>query len=294
MNEAGSQKTTGATKNYKNGRKNGWRRWVHNQLGKRVEDKKNATVLYLAGKEDIDRAGLIRKGFRSDNLIAVEKEKSVVNELKKKRKLVIHGKLEEVLFAWPDHSGFDVLIADMCSGLSPMTIDVLTGALFCGAVKNGGTVMVNVKRGQADGRNFPAVLQYQELVEHYTGVTAKHRGRIAFMMVVELLKNRLECARYGGVSPETRSAQFVHLLDTVSDSFRPKFNSYRSGGSVYYDSLVFSKHFSMNTELADVIDQRHLDGALGRRIEKIKRQISAVLAEQTKRKSGQREHSPNF
>ena len=74
--------------NYKNGRKNNWRRTVFNQVSARVSAR-DAIVVYLPGPQDLDRQVLCEKGFSPNNLIAVDKDRNVVASLRSKNKVAI-------------------------------------------------------------------------------------------------------------------------------------------------------------------------------------------------------------
>jgi hypothetical protein len=69
--------------NYKFGTKANWRRWQWNRIVERLAvPVRDAVVVYLAGPEDLDRPVALSKGFRPDNLIAVDRDGDVVKQLR--------------------------------------------------------------------------------------------------------------------------------------------------------------------------------------------------------------------
>lgn len=113
----------GESFHYKFGNKNNWRRWLWNRLRDRVDwDLDGGVVLYLAGQYDLDRNVAIAKGFREHNLLAIEKNHSVAQSIRRNRTLVIQEEAETVLMSWPKHRPVQAVVLDMCCGLEDRII----------------------------------------------------------------------------------------------------------------------------------------------------------------------------
>lgn len=104
---------------YKFGDKNNWRRWVWNRICERLtKPRRDAVVVYLPGKEDLDRKVAVERGFSPYNLIAVDRSPSVVSIMKAKGALCIEGNLIDVLQCFKNTNvRVDVVLADLCCGL---------------------------------------------------------------------------------------------------------------------------------------------------------------------------------
>ena len=116
--------TNGAVKNYKFGTKNNWRRQLWNHIVALLKEMHvkpgDAKVLYLAGRDDLDRVEAKRRGFKDWNLFAVENDVRTLRALRDKGVIAIRGDFSEVLYCWPQH--LDVVIADFCCGYHKKTV----------------------------------------------------------------------------------------------------------------------------------------------------------------------------
>jgi hypothetical protein len=158
----------GSTKNYKFGPKNNWRRTMWNKIKERLLMRpENAVVLYMAGRDDLDRDVAISKGFKHHNLIAVEKDAEVVKILRRQGKLAIHANLIDVLAAWQNLQ-IGVVFADICCGITPSTIELLY-SFFQNPDLSDSVVAVNLLKGRDS---------YSNHLRQFIGES--HRGRAFF------------------------------------------------------------------------------------------------------------------
>lgn len=222
------------TDNYKYGQKNNWRRWQWNRIEERLKvRKKEAVVLYLAGKEDLDRAEAIRRGFNPTNLIACELENDAVKILRDKGVNVIHGDLIDVLIHWKNPK-IDIVIADFCCGLSKKTGQrfFVDNAFWSSGTNSNCVYSVTLLRGR-DGDFKPHIL-YNFLNEYSVGPQQlrKHRGFYAMTLtVVGILKAFLSKENY----PADEFEWWMKRL------FDPSFFSYKTKNRhTIMDSVVFS------------------------------------------------------
>ena len=128
---------------YKNGNKNQWRRTAWNLLTEKTKDRANAVVLYLPGSTDLDRPEALRRGFKFNNLIAVERDAKVAAVLRQRGVPTIQGDLMSVLKE-RKLPRVDIVIADLVSGFDT-TAGNLIGAWLLAYPD--ATFLINVQRG---------------------------------------------------------------------------------------------------------------------------------------------------
>jgi len=212
---------SGATKNYKFGQKNNWRRQAWNELTCRILKYKKpsaAIILYLAGQQDLDRKIAIDHGFHPDNLIIIERNKDNIKTLRQQAKIVIQGDLIDILAAWkPDGLPIDIIYADLCCGIEPRTIAIYR------AIANkpcfwGANVLINFQRGR-DAR-FTSSKEKGEIDLIFPEI-GKHRGKLylAYSIFVYSGGNRA-------------------ILTAEIPRHYPCYLSYQSG-SLCMDSIIF-------------------------------------------------------
>jgi hypothetical protein len=113
--------TTGLD-DYRNGRKNNWRGWQWNRIVERLSvPVEDATVLYLCGPDDVDREKALARGFRNENLIAVDVVEEYIGRIRSTGGLGIRHNLHDLLWAWPQDWPLHVVIADYCAGITRET-----------------------------------------------------------------------------------------------------------------------------------------------------------------------------
>lgn len=130
---------------YKNGQKNNWRRRAWNHIASLAD--KDAVVLYLPGERDLDRKEAVQRGFKDNNLIAVERDKSVAATLRKQGVNTINSDLLTVLQNWPNHTPIGVVIADLQCGFDPAVFDLVKAFALHPALYET-TFLVNLQRGR--------------------------------------------------------------------------------------------------------------------------------------------------
>lgn len=220
-------------RSYLNGTKNNWRRWQWNRICDRLKvsgvDPRDAGVLYLAGPDDEDRRVAKERGFRHENLVAVERDEGNAAALRSRGVLTFHGELSDAV-EHPPLDRLDVVIADLCGGLSALTADLY--ASLCGLRPRGQVtiVAVNMLRGR-DG----------EFGSEFAASFGKHRGK-AFvnMFWVRILTPVLDAVK----EKQLELFPLLSLLlgsdneSVMSFLLEAEFNSYKSGPQTF-DSAVF-------------------------------------------------------
>ena len=192
------------TSGYKFGNKNHWRKWLWNRICERVSEttveKSDAVVVYLAGEEDLDRDVALRKGFRFNNLIAVDKSRKVIECLKKKKVPCLYGEISDVVEAFNNSKEkIDVLICDYCHGVNGNVskfVDKLTSSNFDNSFGDSPIIAMNFMRGRDSGEiidfrnnrreSFASV--FDEEKKEWRDPNAKdmvHRGEVFMDYMIE-------------------------------------------------------------------------------------------------------------
>lgn len=173
----------GHEKQYKFGAKNQWRRTIWNLIDDRLRvHRSKAIVLYLAGEADLDREILIRKGFDSRNLIAVERNVDVVASLRARGILTIQGDFFGVVKAWKSKLPIDVVYGDFCCGLSAEVIGNCWALPFLPALRSS-VFAFNLQRGRdATGNEVRdcRAPTLRSVMPPDWRISEKHRGAYAF------------------------------------------------------------------------------------------------------------------
>lgn len=110
---------------YKITAKSRWRYWLWRNARDALQlvfnlGPKNAVCLYLPGPENLDLTVARRYGFHDYNLIAVDHDKKIVTDLRKKKKVnVIHSDLIELVSNWPDDFEVNFINADFKGCIGP-------------------------------------------------------------------------------------------------------------------------------------------------------------------------------
>jgi hypothetical protein len=218
--------------NYKTGTKNNWRRHCWNEVRSRIKNRRDAVVLYLAAEQDLDRRVAVSKGFSSNNLIAVDMRKDVVDRLRAQGKLAVQGRLDHVAVAW---GGVNVIWADLCSNLSEMTYGTFWACLSYGLADDG-VGLFNVMRGRETGPVFAAHNLVSSLLHEYDNeiIPTKHRGEALFHLHLSSLARSFQ--RDMGLSPDDSERRLLRHQEICA----PHLASYRGGGGkgVFFDTLI--------------------------------------------------------
>jgi hypothetical protein len=241
---------SGADFDYRFGTKAQWRRTAWNRIVERlIVHPRDAVVLYLAGEQDLDREVALRKGFRANNLIAVERDSRVVSVLRANGVLTISGNIVEIVRAWPRERKVNVIFADLCDDIRSTNGPLLGGlinAAFAGAV-----IAVNFMRGRSK--------QAGDLVKLNTatfGEEMKHRGFAFSALYAEILR------RWCGFNDDD--------IKAAAPLINPHMLSYKSSAGMLFDSVVFT---NIATD----------DGTDSEKGNVLRRKIAATLAHQTMR-----------
>lgn len=146
---------------YDNKTKDNVRRWQMNQVAEFVRGNgtrktmKSATMLYLCGPEDFDRPLAIERGFRNENVIAVDLSGGNVANIRKDGRLAIKCNLIDLLLQWPEDWPIKAIVADLCCGLDN-TAMALAAALFRSKAVRAAkycAFAINLQRGRDQSSN---------------------------------------------------------------------------------------------------------------------------------------------
>lgn len=121
---------------YQNTTKETWRGWQWNRIAELLgagtipgwpqRDRgtgycrsvcQRSTAVYLVGPDDLDRGSAIKRGFRDENLVAIDLDKKRVKSVRKDGNLAIADSLQRILIEWPRGWDVDVVVADFCYGM---------------------------------------------------------------------------------------------------------------------------------------------------------------------------------
>lgn len=232
--EGGAMKTDG----YKFGSKNGWRRWTWNRIVERLDVPVSKAVgLYLPAEEDLDRDVAKGKGFRDQNLIAVDVDERAVKNVRSKKCPAVLGDIGAVVRAWNEPK-LDFVSGDMCCGITDNTARLTKGIGDSTGIKEGTVIALNLLRGRDGGAyidNHPGFNEVKDeismLLPHPLGDTSKHRG---MMVIGTVLSYMNEISKLFGTELSFRMAQEIWKY------MSPVFNNYRcENGHGIMDAVVF-------------------------------------------------------
>lgn len=303
--------------NYDFSQKRHWRRSLWNCIGDRVQTaKRDAIVLYLAGGLDQDRPVALAKGFRSENLIAIEHDEETAQQLRQRGTLTLLGDAFAHALAWNPKRHIDVCVLDLCGGLTQRTAESIETMLALPHFANA-VIAVNMLRGRdAAGnelRNALATSQ-RELLQESLGFESravqlgvvsqekfsamlfkalgggpmKHRGSLlqslimrnwmAHCLLVEgAVDEHLQPTEPNERSSSAAGTRFVAAIQ------RAKFQtlSYRSTAHQTFDTLVFCNSLAagnVHFSLEATAIERSAPGLVQHR-----QQQAAILAHRTRR-----------
>lgn len=261
----------GATKDYDFAAKRHWRRWVWNRIAERTKNPRDALVLFLAGPEapDIDVARA--HGFRAQNMIAVERDPRVVSRLRGRKVLTIEGDLLQTLEAWPASRRVDVLLADLCSGLTQSTQEISRLLTLHGAFSDA-TIAVNLLRGRE-----AAAGPLMTVARNFMLGNQKHRGE-AF--AVSYFSSPV-ADPHAGVTPLEGAEWMLRNFENLVSQSNVAFNSYAStSSSQYFDSAVLKSPWGTNRRSSGLPPSDFSPAAYQNTPQKGR--VSAVLAHHTR------------
>lgn len=298
--------------NYKFGRKNQWRNRVWRMVAQRMPNPRRATVLYLASDQDLDRDVAIRCGFEHANLIAVDIDRRKVDVLRSRGVSAVCGRLDDIMFNWPDDWPVHAVIADFVSGVEQHVIDAMSAWRFLQAFRMG-CLVINMQRGRDQlhlvgidqiVHRSAAMVSAADIAEEICfaskndGLPLKSRAlaislydAFVFLVARYLLDDhwnnsveqfareakRPEHAAFAKLNShkfwkETHRLQRAHLGSYKSDS-----------GRVYMDSVLFCQSFRSGYSRDGLSNYFRPD----KKDERLRRQITALRAITTMRRRGE-------
>lgn len=282
---------SGAEHDYKFGPKNNWRRWLWNRIIERLSvPPKDATVLYLAGEADRDRDEALRRGFQPNNLIAVERDQSVIAKLRAKGVLVVDADFVDCLRHWPQDRSLSVIIGDFCCGLTKSLWCELPAACFYPQA-NGAVCAFNFMRGR-DGHIKGDAAEFRKTIDEswHLSQGPKHRANMFFTAIQShavtwtLRHRHPELFTDDGIplqSIEHLMPEVMRVENYLRVNCRPVFNNYRSTSGQDFDSLVFKSPLTKVDEKLRIEFRRAIK--LEKNHASVVRQISPILAHRTMR-----------
>ncbi len=276
----------GATKDYKFGQKNHWRRTIWNEMLRRTNGReKTESIIYLAGQDDLDRSVAVEKGVPSDRLIAIDRDAVNVDSIRQKKCPAVRGDIFDVLSGWPESNPVCAMHLDLCQGmLSPRQMDQLMVVIAANPALNASILAINLQRGREfnlANRMWRLACDFaaqQARWYAHVGIEVKHRGALMYWLMIFVANSR-EYLSTGKVRGDS--------LNNTMLWTDPRFYTYRSGVLVF-DSFVMSP-ISASVE----IPQKHATEALGRMRDSADRstrlRVNATLAVRTTRASNARQ-----
>lgn len=257
-------------KDYKFGTKNNWRRWQWNRIVERLtKPARESIVLYLAGKDDLDRREALRRGFRSENLIAIDNNLEIVKNLRSKGVVAIHGDLIDIIANWSGDPRIDVIVADFCGGLTKKCGSGLIREMAYSKGLAMRTVLsVNMLRGR-DG-DLPKYIK--NAITPAIPYAIKHRGLLLISAIMMDLMRSVN-----DIFKSIENWEVLHgcrFENWFNNTFRPSCFNYKSK-SVFMDSVVMVWPGDMS-----------LDPISCRTSRDVKNKISSSKAIRSMRKNG--------
>jgi hypothetical protein len=131
---------------YDNGTKQTMRGWTWNRVCDFIPKpmRKATNVVYLSGPHDFDRRKAISNGFVDENILAVDRDKTCVESVRRNGGLAIAADLTEVLLHEPFAEPPGVIIADLVCGFSFATEQLFT-VMCC---QPNCVIAMNLQRGR--------------------------------------------------------------------------------------------------------------------------------------------------
>lgn len=247
---------------YDFGNKRQWRRWLWNRVESHIPPARRAkaVVLFLAGSNALDIEYGERKGFRRQNFIAVERDRSALCLLRASGVLTVDGDFGDSLLCWPDERQISVVIGDFCCGLEQKLLQKIIAASTRPPARNA-VMAFNFLRGRdPSSAAFRAQIPF------------KHRGAHMFMAFAHAI------SKTAGQRDKERA------LDLLYETAAIDLYEYKStAGSQYFDSIVFKNPLAELGLGCGFEDSRRMVESV---VIQQRRKVSAVLAHHTRRTSG--------
>lgn len=249
--------------NYASSKKDQRRRIAWNRLHDTTRDRSSAVVLYLAAASDLDRAHAIRRGFKDENLIAVEIDPLTVRQLRLLGVNVIPRPLIEVLAAWPIDKPVAGIFADLQCGLE-VTVAQLLMLWRANPAFGRSMLYLNLQRGREHNGWVRQVCEMMRSVvpdwrkQSHGAVCERHRGCAAvYQELVHLVD--AERARLGRLPTREEIAPLLLGWSRATDFyFLPP---YRSNHVTMDGVCLFNRMDHHSSEALQVLVHRMSGGA---------------------------------
>lgn len=229
--------TDNGLSSYTAGQKKNWRRWQWNRIIERLAvPVRDAVVLYLVGPEDVDREVAVAKGFRPENLIAVDIASRNIQRVRAGGGLGICADLNDVIASWPQDWSLDAVVADFCGGFNQAAFRLLDALRFRGA-SHQTVVSVNLLRGRDPESNEGRSV----LKKHGNDPDlSRHRGKFFTLSAMAVVPAAVLADDLLVGSAHTHGVESLLFRERLLNSMRPAWNSYTSTGRTYFDSAVLA------------------------------------------------------
>ena len=229
---------SGSNLDYKFGNKNQWRRRLWNQIRARCAvPTRDAIVLYLAGKDDLDRKEAIRRGFLPKNMIAVDRDPRAIRSLRANGAIGINANFCDVMAGWNRTRDVHVVLADFCCGFDVSVVLPLAVAIMMPSFGNC-VIAANFLRGRDSSSNWYREQQAPMMQElsRCAGYDPKHRGLFFWTLYSGLLIS-------GGEEPSTTreyEERVANRYQWCAPRLNPLLLTYRSTANQTFDSIIWS------------------------------------------------------
>lgn len=269
--------------NYDYVQKHHWRNRLWNEFERRVKCRtSDAVVLYLAAETDFDRDVALRKGFRAENLIAVERDADVVRLLRDRGTLCIQGDLLDVLLFWPTTCPVHAVFGDFVCGLTPAIIKAFRNAYSRRVFKNA-IFAANLLRGRDASTN-----SFREIaIDHYK-LCSKHRGiilqKLSWLHAWGLTHDRYKNEGHGDLADQFVTA--LSKLDEIPVAMDVRSDCYRSTSGQTFDWVVWNNpvgEFVPNLLYEEAVEDALMKSLRSDIGKEMGHRISACLAHRTRR-----------
>jgi len=243
-------------KHYRSGQKKNWRGWTSNRALEQLAVKPaDALVLYLVGPEDHDREKLLAKGFRNENLIAVDLIEDHVQRVRDAGGFGICADLAALLLAWPASWPIDYVIADFCSGIEDPTLSFVEALAWGPAIsvshERRTVVAINLQRGRENSAAGKSLMANVATCLRGVGVGISQKNRAAHFISIAVMR---VCAQLEDVAKECGWELDTHAL--ASEYVRsigtfPTYTYANDAQNVLFDSAVFTWPASVASFMAE-------------------------------------------
>jgi hypothetical protein len=228
----------GESKQYKFGQKNNWRRWVWNRIVDRLQVPPNQAVgLYLAGADDLDWQEARRRGFKRDNMIAIDRSPAVVDQLRGSGCLAVKADFLSALRSVSGDRRVDFVYGDFCCDLEDPMVKSIYDLFIMARHLKGAVYAFNFQRGRGT-----RIRWVKTLGKVFPDGEEKHRGAILAMAIFTQLLGYAH-ARFDLFDAQDVKEYLESLPGFVTREvmtrINPAFATYASG-KLRFDSVVFS------------------------------------------------------